>query len=259
MLRELLHNCMAHSNYQLGGRIYVNEFEDSITITNPGVFLPQKIEYVLQSSYSPPYYRNALLVDAMVRFHMIETASSGIRRVFRIQKAKYFPMPDYDLSTDNQVTVTIYGKILNEAYTQLLYCNSDDLDLETVFLLDQVQKHNIISKEQAAALRKKGLIEGRYPNVFVSLKVASMVGQKADYVHNRGLDENICKQLIIQTLKTGPATQQELLEILDRGALPAFLTTQQKSKRVSNMLQKMRVAGLVYVEGSRRYSKWHLA
>ncbi len=26
---------IAHSNYQLGGRIYVNEFDDRIKITNP--------------------------------------------------------------------------------------------------------------------------------------------------------------------------------------------------------------------------------
>ena len=28
LLRELINNCIAHSNYQLGCRIYINEFED---------------------------------------------------------------------------------------------------------------------------------------------------------------------------------------------------------------------------------------
>lgn len=258
MLRELLYNCIAHSNYQLGGRIYINEFEDFINITNPGSFLPDSIEQVLQSAYSPPYYRNPCLVDAMVRFHMIETASSGIRRVFRIQKAKCFPMPDYDLSDRNQVSVTVYGKILNKKYTQLLYSNNDELDLETVFLLDQVQKHKTISKKQAAALKKNGFIEGRYPNVFVSLKIADAVGEKADYVHNKGLEEDICKQLIIQTLKAGPATHGELLEILKRGALPGILDEQKKARRVSNLLQKMKREGLIDVTGSRNHAKWHL-
>lgn len=138
-------------------------------------------------------------------------------------------MPDYDLSDANQVSVTVYGKILNEKYTQLLYSNNDKLDLETVFLLDQVQKHKIISKEQAAALKKNGFIEGRYPNLFVSLKIADAVGEKADYVHNKGLEEDICKQLIIQTLKAEPAAHGELLEILKRGALPGVLDEQKES------------------------------
>ena len=55
LIRELLNNCIAHTNYQLGGRIYVNEFEDKIKFTNPGDFIPQKIENVLEVSYNPPY------------------------------------------------------------------------------------------------------------------------------------------------------------------------------------------------------------
>ena len=73
LLRELINNCIAHSNYQLGGRIYVNEFDDMISISNPGDFLPQTIEAVLKTTYNPPFYRNQLLADAMVKFHMIDT------------------------------------------------------------------------------------------------------------------------------------------------------------------------------------------
>ena len=111
LIRELLNNCIAHTNYQLGGRIYVNEFEDKIKFTNPGDFIPQKIENVLEVSYNPPFYRNQLLAESMVVFHMIDTATLGIRRAFNIQKAKYFPMPDYNISSGTQVEVTVYGKI----------------------------------------------------------------------------------------------------------------------------------------------------
>lgn len=259
MLRELLNNCIAHSYYQSGERIYVNECEDSIVITNPGTFLPQSVEAVLQPTYNPPFYRNQLLADAMVKFHMIDTATSGIKKVYRIQKEKFFPLPDYNLSNVNQVSVKIYGKILDEKYTQLLYRNNENLDLETVFLLDKVQKHIQISKEHATKLKKLGLVEGRYPNVYVSFKIASIVGKKAEYVHNKGLDENICRQLILEALKNGPTTQHELMEVLDVGVLPGHLNTEQKSKKLSNILQKMRKEGLIKVIGSRRYARWSLA
>lgn len=65
-----------------------------LKITNPGDFIPQRIENVLEVSYNPPFYRNQLLAEAMVAFHMIDTATLGIRRAYNIQKAKYFPMPD---------------------------------------------------------------------------------------------------------------------------------------------------------------------
>lgn len=139
LLRELMNNCIAHSNYQLGGRIYINEEDDCISIVNPGDFLPQTVETVLQKTYNPPFYRNQLLAEAMVKFHMIDTATSGIKKVYRIQKDKFFPMPDYDLSMGNQVSVKVYGKTLDEKYTYILY-NHPEFDLETVYLLDQVQK-----------------------------------------------------------------------------------------------------------------------
>lgn len=40
-------------------------------------------------------------------------------------KAKYFPMPDYDFGTYNQVGVKIYGKTLDDKYTFILYDNPD--------------------------------------------------------------------------------------------------------------------------------------
>ena len=76
LLRELMNNCIAHSDYTLGGRIYLNEFEDKMVITNPGTFLPGTIEATLQRNYNPPFYRNQLLAETMVKFNMIDTCKS---------------------------------------------------------------------------------------------------------------------------------------------------------------------------------------
>ena len=166
-------------------------------------------------------------------------------------------MPTYDLNIINRVKVTVYGKILDKNYTQLLYTNGD-LDMRTVFLLDQVQKHEVVSKESFKQLKKQGLVEGRYPNIFVSFKVADIVGQKAVYVRNKGLNDDICKQLIIKALESmGEASKQELMEVLEK-ALPEVLSDEQKSKKVSNLLQAMKKEGLVLAEGKNRYAKWSL-
>lgn len=130
--------------------------------------------------------------------------------------------------------------------------------MRTVFLLDQVQKHEVVSKESFKQLKKQGLVEGRYPNIFVSFKVADIVGQKAVYVRNKGLNDDICKQLIIKALESmGEASKQELMEVLEK-ALPEVLSDEQKSKKVSNLLQAMKKEGLVLAEGKNRYAKWSL-
>jgi ATP-dependent DNA helicase RecG len=252
LLRELLNNCMAHANYQLGGRIYINEFEDKISFTNPGDFLPQNIEAVLQTSYNPPFYRNQLLAESMANFHMIDTAAMGIRKVFRIQKEKYFPMPDYDFS-NNQVGVTVYGKILDDKYTQLLF-RQPDLDLETVYLLDRVQKKLKLSKEAVSCLRRYKLIEGRVPNLFISELVAQEVKEEAQYIRNKAFDDKYYKDLIVKYIATyGRANRNDIRKLLwDK--LSDVLKDEQKESKIKNLLQSMRRSGVIVpdVENSKK-------
>ena len=52
---------------------------------------------------------------------------------------------------------------------------------------------------------------------------------------------------------------RELLAILDRGALSAVLTDQQKARKVSNLLQKMKAEGTIDLHGVKGHATWHLA
>ena len=258
MLRELLNNCIAHSNYQLGGRIYLNEYEDQIVITNPGNFLPQKIENVLKPGYNPPFYKNQLLAESMVHFHMIDTATSGIQRIFRIQRDKYFPMPDYNLTSETQVEVTVYGKILNEAYMYILF-NHPELPLDTVFLLDCVQKGVVISKEAADYLRKLKMIEGRYPKVYPSASVSRVIQTEAEYVRNKGFDDQYYRDMIIEYLKTYHKAQKSDFRKLLWDKLPDILSEQQKNRKITYLLTTLRQGGIITTDSpNQQKSHWIL-
>ena len=257
LIKEIINNCIAHQDYRLRGKINVEEFEDKLIFINEGGFIPETIEQALEPGYKPPYYRNVFLCNAMVNLYMIDTNSMGIPMMYQIQRDKCFPLPTYDLNTINRVRVIVYGKILDKNYTQLLHSNGE-LDIQTVFLLDKVQKGQTISKESFKKLKRQGLVEGRYPNLFVSFKVANSVGQKANYIRNKGLEDDICKQLIIKALEAmGEASKQDLMEILEK-ALPDVLSEEQKSKKVSNLLQAMKKKGMIAVRGTNRYAKWYL-
>lgn len=132
---------------------------------------------------------------------MIDTNAMGIPMMYKFREISAFQLPTYNLEQPNRVKVTLYGKILDRNYTQLLYSNAA-LDLQTVFLLDKIQKKEMISKEDFAKLKKAELAEGRHPNIFVSYKVANIVGQQTNYVRNKGLSNDVCKQIIINALET---------------------------------------------------------
>lgn len=258
LMRELLNNSIAHSNYQLGGRIYVNEFDDKIKITNPGDFIPQKIENVLEVSYNPPFYRNQLLAEAMVAFHMIDTATLGIRRAYNIQKAKYFPMPDYDFSSGVQVEVTVYGKTLDDNYMHILY-DHPELNLQDVFLLDRVQKGVQIERKDADRLRTLKLVEGRLGSLYLSASVAKSIEDQAGYIKNKGLDDQYYKTLIIEYLKQYSKANRKEIDKLLWDKLPDSLSYDQKKHKVHNLLTALKNKQLIEKDGeNQRKANWIL-
>lgn len=178
--------------------------------------------------------------------------------MYQIQKEKCFPLPTYDLEDVNRVKVTLYGKILDRNYTQLLHAN-EDLDLGTVFLLDKVQKKETISKEDFRELKKNGLVEGRYPNIYVSHKVANVVGKETEYVKNRGLANDVYKQLILNAIRQMNGCGVSQLKEVLKGALPESLDQKQQAKKITNLLQAMKKDGMIVLEGSGHSAKWHLA
>ena len=64
-------------------------------------------------------------------------------------------------------------------------------------------------------------------------------------------------QFIVSTLKLGPAKKVDLLAVL-KDTLPDVLTEQQKSRKLSNLLQKMKKNGIIGVRGIAINSEWYL-
>lgn len=62
LVKEIINNCIAHSDYRLRGKINVEEYEDRLVFINEGAFIPETVEQALEPRYKPPYYRNAFYV-----------------------------------------------------------------------------------------------------------------------------------------------------------------------------------------------------
>ena len=260
VLREILHNCIAHQDYSMRGRINVVEVEDeSILFTNLGQFLPGSVEEVIRRDQPQEEYRNRFLVDAMVNLNMIDTIGSGIRRSFGIQRDRNFPMPTYDLSEPGRVKVRVIGQILDPNYTRMLMTRTN-LDLLDVIALDKVQKKQALGDSEFRALRDKKLVEGRRPNLFVSSTVAAATQAKADYIRNRAFDKDHYEKMVVTYLeKFGQATRQDLNQLLI-AKLSDALDEGQKTNFITNLLQSMRRAKVIYpVEGKRGLgARWQL-
>lgn len=257
--REVLHNCIAHQDYSRGGHINVIEEPDSILFTNRGEFLPGSVEEVIRQDSPPDLYRNRFLTEAMVKFNMIETIGSGIKRMFIKQRERFFPLPDYDLSELGRIKVRVFGKVLDERYTRMLL-QKNNLDLWDVIALDKVQKKKPLTDQEFKSLKKKGLIEGRRPNLYVSATIAATTETKTDYIRKRAFDKRHYMEMVKEYLaKFETATRSDFDRLL-MDKISDALSHEQKRNFVTNLLQAMRRKGTIQpVRGKRgKGARWEL-
>lgn len=200
-----------------------------------------KILIQVTNDFPESPYRNPALVEAMRNVKMVETEGGGIKKLFQQQRRRFFPMPDYDIE-GNHVICTIEGRVLDENFANILVSNSS-LSLSDIMLLDSVQKGKTISYEAANYLRKKGYIEGRYPNVYLSSKIIAStkhVGLKTTYIKNRCFDDEYFKKLIVDYIEEFGKSKRQDLYALIANKLPDYMTDQQRYDKLTTLLSALK-------------------
>lgn len=254
---EALHNCFAHQDYARNGRVVVTELPDRLMFENEGNFFEGQPDEYIQGEKTPRRYRNPALVQAMVELNMIDTMGYGIHSIYTGQARRYFPLPDYDLSAPGAVKLTIYGGVVDPAYSRLLMQNTN-LPLVDVLALDRVQKKLPIPDEAATRLRRSKLIEGRKPHFHVSAAVAEATSNKADYIRTRGQDDAFYAKLLSDYLeKFEQANRAEINKLL-MDKLSDALDDKQKYNKISSLLTRLRRKGVIVNTGSDTASRWQL-
>ncbi len=255
-IREVLHNCIAHQDYTMQERITMVENPNSVTFANGGFFLPGTVRNAIEQNGPQKFYRNYVLCQGMVNFNMIDTIGRGISKVFTEQQKRFFPMPDYQIDqAKKEVTVKIYGKLINEKYYRLLRANPN-LSLNDCIALDMVQKHEPVEKETAARLRKLHLVEGRYPKLYLSEYVAKTANYdelKTEYIKNKSFNDLHFKDMIIAYLRSfGGATRGELNTLL-QSKLSDILSDEQKIRKIGNLLSSLKKDGAIKLTEGKKW------
>lgn len=93
---------------------------------------------------------------------MIDTMGYGIHSIHIRQARRYFPMPDYDLSNPHAVRMTVYGSIVDPAYSRILI-QKTDLPLDEILALDETKKSNKIGN-LLTNLRRRGTLVNKGSN-----------------------------------------------------------------------------------------------
>jgi len=247
VVREALHNCVAHQDYGKSGRIHLLEYKNKLIFENLGGFIPDSVEEAIKFDSPQHYYRNPFLAEAMVNLNMIDTIGSGIKKMFTKQKERFFPMPDYDISDENRTRVTILGEIINDNYAHQLKTRPE-LSLGDVIALDKVQKKQTITDEEVNRLRKLKLIAGEVSELQIISHYPTISYQ--EYKH-------IVLDLITQK---GSATREDIVNLI-MPTLSPTIPIEKRQRKISNITAKLAYDDKLIknISNSTKASIWVLA
>lgn len=258
VLRESLHNCIAHQDYARRSDVVVSEFPDRVVFANAGEFRPGSVEKVIYGNSRPRDYPNQQLVDAMVELKMVDTLGSGIRRMYMTQKKNSMPMPDYDLS-DDEVKVTVFGKIFDERYARILL-KKTNIPLDRAVALDRIQKGGVVDRDLAQLLRREGLVEGRYPRLYPAGKIAEKTNRIEDYLEAKAYDDVFYMQRVLEFICAKRKVTRKQINGLLLRHMSGMMDEKQKLTKIGNLLSlklKKRL-GWIESEGSTSGAYWSL-
>ena len=255
-IREAINNCVAHNDYSKAGYINVVEFEDErLVFSNNGTFIPGTIEKVILQDAPEENYRNRFLANAMFQLGLVDTRGGGIKKMYTNQIKRFFPLPDYEFE-EGKTRMILTGKILDEEFVEIL-SSHPDLSFADVFLLDRVQKKKEVSDEDFKYLKKHKFIEGRKPDVYLSYRVIEPTQDpqlKADYIKNRGIDNEFLKKYLLDYLKLGKAKKKDVDKFIWEKISDA-LDESKKRNKIKNLLQELRKDGKIK---SHKYGYWEI-
>jgi len=202
------------------------------------------------------YQKIRIMARAMVGLQMVDTIGSGIRKMFDYQRQRLFPLPDYFIEND-RVQVTIIGKILNMEYANIL-AKEQELSLVEIEALNRIQLNRPVSDEEVSHLRRKKLVEGRKPNLFIAKPVAQQLDQKTAYSNNKGFEDRYYCDLILKALtEHSTLNKQEITQLL-WNKFPDVLSDDQKYNKVTNLLTKLRLKDEITNKRQVSISYWQI-
>jgi len=225
VIREALHNAVAHQDYGKNGRIHLLEYKNKLIFENVGDFIPDSVEEAIRFDSPQHYYRNPFLAEAMVNLNMIDTIGSGIKKMFNKQKDRFFPMPDYDISNETRTRVTILGEIINDNYAHQLKTRPE-LSLEDVIALDKVQKKIPINETEIQHLQE--------------LKLVAEVDSELQIIgYYPTLSYQEYKQLILNLItRKGSATRVDIINLI-MPTLSPDIPIEKRQRKISNITAKL--------------------
>ena len=257
--REIMANAFCHRDYTIMRPVRFQLDETGLTVANPGGFVRGvNLGNLLTVSPTP---RNPRLADIMKRCGYVERTGRGIDRIFARTVASGRPLPDYSLSTSEEVVLFLRNAAVDESFVRLV----DDasvrrgsvLPVESLVTLAALRQNGAMSEGEIGRLTS--LDRERVTLALHNLSALNMLSPRGDGIYGLVGDagrktgdeasaslKSDCIIQIIQSLG-GAASGPQIAERYGK----SYATT-------LRLLKRMESEGLIHHRGSTKASKYYV-
>lgn len=254
VVREALLNAITHRTYRRQGYVLVRQYDDRLSIENPGGF-PPGVDITNVLDCSQP--RNRLIAEIFELAGLVERSGQGVNLMFELSVREAKALPDYSRSDTNNVRLEINGLLIDpallgmiekiEASTLARFDTSDFLILHK--LANEVRPTGDLLK-RIPRLMEFGLVEkierGHY---VLSRKYYIQKGLPGTHTRRVGLNAEECKALILKHMELSSGKGVPISEFLD-------MLQGTPERRVKYFLNQLKNGSLIRVEGRGPGARW---
>jgi len=254
VVREAVLNAISHRDYQLGGPVFVRQYQHRLEVDSPGGFPPDiTLENILDRQ-SP---RNRRIADILARCGLVERSGQGMNLMYELSVKQAKALPDFKGTDRMHVRVTLDGLVQDPKLLTMM----EKIGQETLksfstgdfLVVNSVHNERPVSedlRDRIPHLLGLGVIErvarGRF---ILGRRFYAAVGNKGVYTRKRGLDRGTNKELLFTHIRDNAQTGSRLDELLQ--VLPSLSKDQ-----VQKIIQEMKKEGRVRLEGATKGGKW---
>lgn len=110
VVREAILNAVSHRNYQMGGSVFIRQYQGRLVVESPGGF-PNGIS--LESILDRQLPRNRRIAEILALCGLVERSGQGMNLIYELSIKEAKQLPDFTGTDEDFVSITLNGLVLD--------------------------------------------------------------------------------------------------------------------------------------------------
>lgn len=256
VVREAILNAVSHRNYQMGGSVFIRQYQNRLVVESPGGF-PNGI--TLENILDRQLPRNRRIAEILALCGLVERSGQGMNLIYELNIKEAKQLPDFTGTDENFVSLTLNGLVLDMKMLSLINQIGNDrmeiLSTGDFLTINELYHEQSVTESLKPCLKKLmdlGIVEHIGRNKYVLARSLYTAAGKPG-IHTRvvGLDRDTNKELLLKHIRKNGDKGIPFKEL--QQVLPGHNRGQ-----IQVLMRELRADGRIDCKGKTSAARWFL-